>query len=117
MPMTTDYKFYILLDKLSETATRIKVLNNSIVVYSIEKSSGKLHYVETVASGGDWPREFSIDLTGNILLVANQCSNTICTFKIDTTTGKLSATGHQVAVEQPVFIQVVPAFNAEHTPC
>ena len=27
MPMTTDYKFYILLDKLSETATRIKVLN------------------------------------------------------------------------------------------
>jgi 6-phosphogluconolactonase len=91
--------------------------HNSIVVYSIEKSSGKLHHVETVASGGDWPREFSIDLTGNILLVANQRSNTICTFKIDTTTGKLSATGHQVAVEQPVFIQVVPAIKAEHTSC
>jgi 6-phosphogluconolactonase len=82
--------------------------HNSIVVYAIEESSGKLTHVDNVSSGGDWPREFSIDLTGNILLAANQRSSTICTFKIDKASGKLTATGHLAEVENPVFVQVVP---------
>lgn len=83
--------------------------HNSIVVYTIEESSGKLTHVEDVSSGGDWPREFIIDLTGNILLAANHRSNTICTFKRNKASGKLTATGHLAEVEKPVFVQVVPA--------
>jgi 6-phosphogluconolactonase len=83
--------------------------HNSIVVYAIEESSGKLTHVENISSGGDWPREFSIDLAGNILLAANQRSNTICSFKIDKASGKLTATGHLAEVEKPVFVQIVPA--------
>jgi 6-phosphogluconolactonase len=82
--------------------------HNSIVVYAIDESSGRLTHVDNVSSGGDWPREFSIDVTGNILLAANQRSGTICTFKIDKASGKLTATGHLAEVESPVFVHVVP---------
>jgi 6-phosphogluconolactonase len=85
--------------------------HNSIVVYAIDEGSGKLKHVENVSSGGDWPREFTIDLTGNILLAANQRSNSLVSFKIDKATGSLRATGHQAEVEKPVFVQVVPAFK------
>lgn len=85
--------------------------HNSIVVYAIDESNGKLKHVENVSSGGDWPREFTIDPTGNILLAANQRSNKIVSFKINKATGRLTATGHQAEVEKPVFVQVVPAFQ------
>ncbi|GAB3529360.1 lactonase family protein [Pontibacter brevis] len=85
--------------------------HNSIVVYAIDKETGKLTHVETVPSGGDWPRDFTIDLTGNILLVANERSNNIVSFKIDKATGKLTATGHEAEVHKPVNVQVVPKFQ------
>ena len=83
--------------------------HNSLVVYSIDESSGKLTHMEHVPSGGEWPREFAIDFTGNVLLAANQRSDNIASFKIDKATGRLTATGHQAEVEKPVFLQVVPA--------
>lgn len=85
--------------------------HNSIVVFDIDAHNGKLSYVENVPSGGSWTREFTIDLTGNLLLVANQHSDNIAVFKIDRTSGRLKATSHQVKVESPVFLQVVPAFK------
>lgn len=85
--------------------------HNSIVVFSIDERSGKLTHVENVSSGGDWPREFTLDLTGNVLLAANQRSDNIATFSVDKATGRLTATGHQAKVEKPVFLQVVPAFG------
>lgn len=85
--------------------------HNSIVVFDIDTHNGKLSYVENVPSGGSWPREFTIDLTGNLLLVANQHSDNVATFKIDRTSGRLTATAHQVNVEKPVFLQVIPAFK------
>lgn len=78
---------------------------------AIDEGSGKLTHVENVPSGGDWPREFALDLTGNVLLVANQRSGNIATFKIDKATGRLLATGHQAEVEKLVFVQVVPALR------
>ena len=85
--------------------------HNSIVVYSIDESTGKLAHLQTVPSGGDWPRDFSIDLTGNVLLVANERSNNIVAFKLDKATGKLTATGHEAEVHKPVNVQVVPDFQ------
>lgn len=85
--------------------------HNSIVVYSIDESTGTLTLVEHVSTGGDWPRDFSLDLFGRILLVANERSNNIVTFKRDTDSGKLTATGHQAEVSKPVCVQVVPAFK------
>ncbi|MFD3003266.1 lactonase family protein [Pontibacter toksunensis] len=85
--------------------------HNSIVVYQIDESTGKLTFIETVPTGGDWPRDFTIDLTGNLLLVANERSNNIVSFKIDKATGKLTPTGHEAEVHKPVNVHVVPDFQ------
>ena len=84
--------------------------HNSIVVYSIDEGTGKLALVQHQNSGGDWPRDFTLDLTGNVLLVAHQRSDNIVSFKVNKTTGRLTPAGHEVAVAKPVCLQVVPAF-------
>lgn len=80
--------------------------HNSLVVYAIDANTGNLSLVEYVSTGGDWPRDFTLDLTGNILLVANERSNNIVTLKRDGSTGKLIPTGYQVEVNKPVCLQV-----------
>ena len=84
--------------------------HNSIVVYSVEPDTGKLALVDNVSTGGDWPRDFIIDLTGNIMLVANQESNDIFSYRIDHGTGKLTQTGHKIEVNKPVCLLVIPDF-------
>lgn len=85
--------------------------HNSIVVFDIDAHNGKLSHVENVPSGGKWPREFTIDTTGNFLLAANQHSDHIVIFKIDKISGRLTATGHEVKVNKPVFVKAVPSFK------
>jgi 6-phosphogluconolactonase len=63
--------------------------HNSIVVFEIDRGNGKLKLVEHVSTQGDWPRNFAIDPYGHHLLVANQRSNNVVTFRIDTETGRL----------------------------
>ncbi len=81
--------------------------HNSIVVYAITEDTGKLTLVEHVQTGGDWPRDFTIDNTGTVLLVANERSNSIVSFRRDKETGRLAATGQEVEVSKPVCLQVV----------
>lgn len=57
--------------------------HDSIVVYSIEESSGRLKYVCHEPSRGRTPRSFVVDPTGDFLLVANQDSDNIVVFRID----------------------------------
>jgi 6-phosphogluconolactonase len=85
--------------------------NNSIVVYAINGETGKLTLVQHQESGGDWPRDFTLDLTGNILLVAHERSNSIVSFKVNKATGKLMSAGYEVEVQKPVCLKVVPAFK------
>jgi 6-phosphogluconolactonase len=56
---------------------------------------------------GIGPRDFTIDPSGTLLLVANQDTDTVVTFWIDPDSGKLAATGHVAKVPTPVCIQLV----------
>ena len=85
--------------------------HNSIVVYKVDAATGKLTLVEHENTGGDWPRDFSIDPTGSILLVANERSNNIVTFKVDKETGKLINSGYEAAVSKPTCLQVIADFR------
>ncbi|MFD2248398.1 lactonase family protein [Pontibacter ruber] len=85
--------------------------HNSIVVYAIDANTGKLTLVQHQDTGGNWPRDFTIDLTGNIMLVANERSGNIVSYKINKLSGKLSPAGHEVEVPKPVCLQVVPEFK------
>ena len=81
--------------------------HNSIVVYAID-SNGKLTFVQHADTQGDIPKNFVIEPTGNILMVANQKSNNIISFRIHKETGKISSTGHQIKVPSPIYLQVLP---------
>ena len=63
---------------------------NTIVVFKRDVTSGKLKKIQNISVHGDWPRNFTLDPTGKFLLVANQRSENISAFKIDSETGKLS---------------------------
>ena len=55
------------------------------------------------------PRNFGIDPSGELLLAANQDSDTIVTFRIDRASGDLIPTGHVAEVPMPVCLKFVPA--------
>ena len=64
-------------------------------------------------SGGKTPRNFNVDPTGTFLLVGNEASDTIVTFRVDRETGRLAMTGQTMASPAPVCIQFLAAAASE----
>ena len=81
---------------------------NSIAVFSIDQSDGKLTLKGFESSSGSGPRNFIIDPSGNFLLAANQASANVVIFKRDKETGLLSKTGKEIQVPRPVCLQMIP---------
>ena len=79
--------------------------HNSIAVFAINPTTGKLTSVEHTPTGGKWPRNFCVDPTGKYLLAANQQSDNVSVFCIDNQTGKLTPTSHVVKVPGPNCIR------------
>lgn len=77
---------------------------NTIGIYEINPDTGKLTNKGFQAVNGRGPRDFEIDPSGNYLLVANQQSNNIVTFKIDKKTGLLTEVGN-LEVPIPVCLK------------
>ncbi len=78
---------------------------NSIAMYAIHPKNGRLQFLGTQSTKGTTPRNFVIDPTGKFLLVANQDSDNIVTFKINQTTGLLEDTGLELEVFTPVCLK------------
>ena len=81
--------------------------SNTITIFKIEKKTGLLTYVNNTSSLGITPRNFTIDATGNFLLVANQKSDNVVVFKIDKKTGLITDTGNRIDVGNPVCLKMV----------
>jgi 6-phosphogluconolactonase len=82
--------------------------NDSLAVFSVN-SDGTLKAVGHVKSGGQIPRNFNIDPTGNYLLAGNQRTNNLLVFKIDPKSGMLTPTGQELKIGAPVCIRFFPA--------
>lgn len=80
---------------------------NTITIFSINATTGKLKLVGYQPVLGKAPRNFIIDPTGNYLLVANQDSDNIVIFKRDQYTGLLKETGVQINIPKPVCLQML----------
>jgi 6-phosphogluconolactonase len=78
---------------------------NSIAMYTINQTTGELKLIGHQSVLGKSPRNFVIDPTGTFLLVANQNSNNVVTFRIDASTGKLIDTGIQSEIPMPVCLK------------
>ena len=79
--------------------------HDSIVIYAIDESTGRLTYVGHESTKGKTPRNFAIDSSGSFLFAENQNSDTIHTFRIDPRSGKLTATGEVTEVPFPVCMK------------
>jgi 6-phosphogluconolactonase len=79
--------------------------HDSIAVYEIEASSGKLSLVEHAATIGKHPRNFGLSPDNRFLLVANRDTDDVITFARDAETGKLQPTGDVLKVSKPVCVQ------------
>ena len=82
--------------------------DDTLAIYAVEPTSGKLTLVGHQSTGGKTPRNFGIDPTGQFLLAANQDSGTVVLFRIDPATGLLKQAGEPVAVPSPVCVKFVP---------
>ena len=98
--VTPDGKFLYASDRLDASG---------LVVYSINQETGELTFVQRQSTFGKNPRDFAIDPTGKFLIAANQDSDNIIVFKIDGSTGKLTATNLRIQVGNPVCLKFTPA--------
>lgn len=78
---------------------------NTITIFKINAANGKLSVAGYQSTLGIAPRNFSLDPSGNFLLVANQNSDNITIFKRNKTTGLLSDTGKKIEVGNPVCLK------------
>ena len=85
--------------------------DNSLAVFAINSGSGQLTLVQHVSTQGKTPRNFALDPSGQVLLVANQNSDNVFTYRVDKQTGKLTPTGQSVQLPSPMFVEVVPDFT------
>ena len=76
---------------------------NTISTFSIDLE-GKLHHKETISTKGVGPRNFTIDPSGKMLLIANQGSNEIVIFDRNIESGLLTDSGKRISVCQPVCL-------------
>jgi 6-phosphogluconolactonase len=81
--------------------------HDSIAIYAIDRSSGKLTLLGCESTRGKWPRNFQIDPPGQWLIVGNEHSNDLFVFKIDAASGKLTAIGDRVEVPTPSCVRFV----------
>lgn len=79
--------------------------HNSIAVFRIDESNGKLTSVQHPKTRGKVPRNFSLDPSGKYLLVANQGSDSVTLFHIDRDSGRLTPLGKPLYVPDPVCIR------------
>ena len=80
---------------------------NTITIFSINSSTGKLKLKGYQSTLGKTPRNFIIDPTGNYLLAANQETDNIVIFKRNRQTGLLKETKEQIHISKPVCLQMI----------
>ncbi len=83
--------------------------HNSIAVFSVAESTGALAPLQVVSTEGNWPRNFTLDLTERWLLVANQRSDSVVVFARDPDTGSLTPTRQRIAIPSPVCLRFLGA--------
>jgi 6-phosphogluconolactonase len=81
--------------------------HDSIAVFSIDQSTGRLTPAGNEPTGGKWPRNFHVHPGGKLLLAANENSDNIVAFHIDGQTGGLTPTGAVTQVSSPGYVGVV----------
>ena len=79
--------------------------HDSIAVFAVDATSGRLEARGQVPTGGENPRNFALSPDGRFLFAANQSTDDIHTFRINADTGALEPTGQVTPVPAPVCLK------------
>jgi 6-phosphogluconolactonase len=82
-------------------SNRYEGRGGDLVVFAIDQESGRLKAIQHIASGGETPRNFEFDPSGQWMIVTNHGSNNAVVFKIELATGMLTQQGLPVDVPYP----------------
>lgn len=80
--------------------------DDSIAIFSVG-ADGKLALVGHQSTMGKVPRHFQVEASGELLLVANQTTGNVVTFRVDAATGLLTPTGKSAMVPSATYVGVV----------
>ena len=78
---------------------------DSLALFAIELTSGKLTFVEHMREGIKHPRHFAIDPTGHWLLCANRDNDSVTVYKIEQATGRLTPSSGSVTIPMPTCVK------------
>ena len=81
---------------------------NQLQVYAVNRATGALTERQAIGGGVDIPWSFGIDPSGRWMVVANENSSTVTTFRIDKANGRLRALDQTLTVPKPVAIAFYP---------
>lgn len=79
--------------------------HNSIALFSVNKETGELAFIEHTSTEGNWPRDFVLDPTEKFLVASNEQSGNLVLYTRDEETGKLTLEQSNVAVPYPVCVK------------
>ncbi|MET3896601.1 6-phosphogluconolactonase [Devosia sp. UYZn731] len=82
--------------------------HNSVAGFAIDQSTGIARFIGTTPCGGNVPRDFAFDPTGQVLAVANQESDRINLFRYVPDTGALTPLGAPIQTGTPTAIAFHP---------
>lgn len=91
--ISRDGKFVYISNRLHD--------ENTLAIFSINQENGTLKLVGHHSTLGERPRNFTLDPTGQYVLVANVSSNNIVVLKCDKESGMLTETGVEIKVDNP----------------
>ncbi len=94
--------------RVSSNGARVYVSNrghDSIATF--ECANDALQLISHVPSGGEGPRHFAINSQGTSMVVANQASNNVAHFRLDSATGEPIRTDRSYQMSEPVCVQFV----------
>lgn len=81
--------------------------HDSIVVYRVDQSTGKLTPLQYVPTGGGHPRHFTLMPGGKFLVAANRDGNNLVLFTVNPEDGLLAPSGYMVSRVKPVCVRPV----------
>ncbi len=80
--------------------------HDSIAIFAVAPDGSALTLIGHEPTRGRTPRHFALSPDGRLLVAANQDSDSLVTFRVDTETGKLTPTGHVAAVPSPACVLI-----------
>lgn len=78
--------------------------HDSLAVFTVDESSGRLALRQRVSSRGKTPRFFTFDPSHRWLIVNNQEGDSVAVFKVDSDSGELTPHGDLVPLARPMGV-------------